>query len=191
MTPSLSIEALRERVRYNPVSGKFTAIGSGGGRLLGTVNSSGYLRVVINGRSFYLHRLAWFYMTGDWPPVGFDVDHINEVKTDNRWSNLRLATRAQNVANIRGAHRDSLCGCRGVSASRSGRYVARIMVHGHLVHLGTFETVGEAARAYERARYDRFPEHASAPEPLSVAGAGSTAARPRGQATVARKGKAP
>ena len=57
----------------------------------GGVSKQGYRMVTISGVKYYAHRLAWFYVTGEWPA---DMDHANQNKLDNRWQNLRQATRA-------------------------------------------------------------------------------------------------
>lgn len=95
----LTHSLLTELVDYDPDTGIFTRKSTGKSAL--SVNKSGYGQI-----SFYLdgkaycyrtHRLAWFYMTGEWPEE--TVDHINRVKTDNRFCNLRLATNRENASN--------------------------------------------------------------------------------------------
>lgn len=54
----------------------------------------GYLVFRLNYKQYYAHRYIWWMMTGEWPDV---VDHINEVKDDNRWCNLRSVTRQKNL----------------------------------------------------------------------------------------------
>jgi hypothetical protein len=63
---------------------------------LGTSNGFGYLRITVLGKSYYAHRLAWFYMNGEWPD---QIDHINGIKSDNRIENLRNVTVQQNNQN--------------------------------------------------------------------------------------------
>ena len=96
-------EDLTRLVSYNPDTGIFhshTWIKQGRiGDVLGKVNREGYLEVRLLGRVYALHRLAFLYMTKEFPPKGSQVDHKNEIKVDNRWSNLRLATNTQNSQN--------------------------------------------------------------------------------------------
>lgn len=64
---------------------------------IGSLDTKGYLTVNIGGKTIRLHRIAYFLIHGEWPKVS--IDHRNGVKTDNRWSNLRHATRPQNQRN--------------------------------------------------------------------------------------------
>jgi len=67
------------------------------GQPLGSPSSKGYTRVTLLRREYRLHRLVWLWVHGNHPPDEMTIDHINEIKTDNRISNLRLATIIQNV----------------------------------------------------------------------------------------------
>lgn len=97
----LSQKELKELFHYNPETGIFTRRASVSwntkrGDIVSGV-SNGYLRVNIGGKQYYCHQLAVLYMTGGLPED--DVDHINHLKTDNRWSNLRAVTRSENLKN--------------------------------------------------------------------------------------------
>jgi hypothetical protein len=87
-------------------------------------------------------------------PDGLLVDHINQNGLDNRRSNLRIATGAQNQRNAhgRGIHRGkaSSSAFRGVSRSK-GKWGAHVSVNGRNIRLGTFVTEEAAARAYDKA----------------------------------------
>lgn len=84
-------------------------------------------------------------------PSGFDTDHINGNKLDNRRVNLRVATRAQNSRNSRTPMKRSITGIRGVSPHGNGRFVAFISRKGKRFHLGVFDTK-ESAEAARRAK---------------------------------------
>lgn len=115
------------------------------GEVAGTVQRNGYVSISVNHKRYYAHRLAWLLMTGGWPPN--DIDHKNGNRSDNRWENLRAATRSQNLQN-RAASKT-------VGASwhaRMGRWRAVIVVGGRQKHLGYFDTQDEAATAYRLAK---------------------------------------
>lgn len=86
------------------------------------------------------------------------VDHINGDGLDDRRVNLRAATHAQNNANVR-LRRDNHSGFKGVADSRSGRWRAYIG-SSPVLHIGTFDTPEEAARAYDAAAIQHFGEFA-------------------------------
>lgn len=117
---------------------------------------TGYHEIHINGRTYLAHRLAWLYMTGDWPP--HDIDHRNLVKDDNRWSNLREATQSLNNANRR-VMGNSKTGVKGVTKIRS-RYRAQITINGERIYLGYYKTVAEAAAIYAEAAAVAFDDYA-------------------------------
>jgi len=104
----------------------------------------------------YASRLAWFYVHGAWPDG--QVDHINGDHTDNRLSNLRVLTNAQNAQNRSRARRNNSTGLLGVSYDkRDDRYRARIMVDGRMVSLGYHPTAHEAHAAYLEAKAALHP----------------------------------
>jgi hypothetical protein len=87
---------------------------------------------------------------------GLEVDHINGNRLDNRRSNLRPATRQENVRN-RKVQKNNKCGFKGVSCEK-GRFRAYICVNNKLIHLGMFTTAEEAARARDKAEKELFGE---------------------------------
>jgi len=144
---------LREVLLYDPDTGVFTWRSTGSGRKepVGTVNSGGHLRVQVDQRFYYLHRLAWFWVNGEWPSR--TLDHINGDPTDNRIANLRDVTQQVNTQNARKAHCDSRSGVLGVTPSANGkRWRASIGVNRQVKHLGTFDTAEQAHEAYLNAK---------------------------------------
>lgn len=83
-------------------------------------------------------------------------DHRNGDKLDNRRENLRLATRSQNNANRRGW---SSTGYKGVK-QQGRRFVARLQANGVSIHIGSFGTAEDAARAHDRVAFEKFGEFA-------------------------------
>ncbi len=147
---TITIERLREILHYDPEAGTFTWLKSNStkgliGKRAGYVDAhQGYRRVNLGGKCYREQRLAWFYMKGEWP-IG-DVDHIDGNKSDNRWINLRQATRSQNMCN-KGVRCDSKSGLKGISSSKK-RWTASIQVNGKLIYLGSCATPEEAHRLY-------------------------------------------
>lgn len=139
-------------LKYNRVFGDLTWIASETprhrdkiGKPAGTMGSVGYWQVQIGGRVYLAHRVIWCMMTGRWPTE--TIDHENLDKSDNRWRNLRKATRTQNQCNRRGNNKLG----KGVNPSSPGSFRARIRVNGKKISLGSFKTAEEAKAAYERA----------------------------------------
>lgn len=88
------------------------------------------------------------------------IDHINNCRNDNRKKNLRIATRQTNQIN-RKANINSTLGIKGVAeAQTKGKYIARIMVNGKNIHLGTFNTLEKAKEARNKAEKKYFGEFA-------------------------------
>lgn len=116
------------------------------GQAAGTISDRGYLRVRINHKQYPAHRLAWMLSHGYYPE--HEVDHINGNKLDNKLTNLRLASRAQNNANML-LRKDNTSGFKGVSwRPHNKKWVARMSVNGKRKTIGHFATKEEAAQAY-------------------------------------------
>lgn len=127
---------------YNEETGEITR----DGRVCGTPQKTGYIRTSYGGRLFMNHRLAWMLKTGKFP-IG-QLDHINGIRSDNRWCNLREVSNQQNQFN-RKARRDSSTGLKGVSI-RGAKYRASIWVDGKERHLGYYKTAEEAKVVYDK-----------------------------------------
>jgi hypothetical protein len=85
-------------------------------------------------------------------PRGIFVDHKNGYSLDNHRSNLRLATRSQNMCNRPKTKSKTLSMFIGVSVDkRNGHYTAKIQNHGKGIYLGSFKTEIDAARAHDEA----------------------------------------
>ena len=137
---------LRELISYDPNTGVFTRRMKGRQKPIGWPNQEGYLRAELDCQRFLLHRLAFLYMTGSVPDG--EVDHINGNPADNRWSNLRIADRAQNSKNRRKLA-SSQTKFKGVSKQPDcNRWRAEIFADGRKIYLGLFQTPEEAHAAY-------------------------------------------
>lgn len=164
MNSQISMERLKQRVSYDPETGVFIWRETLGGKCregwpagrLGTGKAAGYMRITIDGCEYKAHRLAWFYMTGEWPKD--QIDHINGNPSDNRWSNLREATQSQNKANTR-AYRNSKSGIVGVCWSASNRkWNASINKDGKRIHLGRYHDLATAISVRQAKAKELFGE---------------------------------
>lgn len=144
---------LKELLAYNPETGEFARHG----KRCGGPDVGGYILISVDGARHKAHRLAFLFMLGRWPEG--DVDHANRNTSDNRWSNLREATRAQNCANA-GARSNSKSGVRGVCLTTRG-WKAQIKVSGKNNHLGYFGSAEAASAAYKAAAQRAFGQFAA------------------------------
>lgn len=159
---NLTAERLREVIIYDPETGIFTwrisRPGCVAGRVAGTVLPGGWRQIEIDYTLHRAARLAWLYVTGEWPRPGLLVDHENRRRGDDRWSNLREATCAQNSRN-RGSCRRNTSGHVGVHPVRGGaRWGAEIGVDGRSIYLGCFADKADAIAARVAAEKLHFGE---------------------------------
>lgn len=159
----LTAERLRELLDYDPETGVFTwRVRRGStaqkGTKAGCHCAYGYTVIRIDDRLHRANRLAWLYMVGEWPSE--HVDHINRVRDDDRWSNLRLATNAQNCANA-ARSKNNKSGFKGVYwGRREQKWIAKITPNRKQKQLGCFDRVEDAAEAYKRAAIEYYGEFA-------------------------------
>ncbi len=164
----LTADKLRELVSYDPKTGEFrwkarapdafvpskrrTAKhicenwnSKHAGKIAGYL-SDAYHSIRIKNRLVGAHRLAWLYMTGEWPEA--EVDHRDLNKSNNSWENLRSAQHIENSRN--GPMKSSnKSGFKGVHLHKqSGRYRARIQHEGKSISLGLYPTPEDAHAAY-------------------------------------------
>ncbi|MBZ9984895.1 HNH endonuclease [Mesorhizobium sp. BR-1-1-8] len=139
---------------YDPETGIIVRHGRWAGASTTARTAHGYIQICFEGRKYYAHRVAWLLHTGAWPEN--EVDHINRAKDDNRWENLRSATRSENMAN-RPAQTNNKVGLKGVSLhAKSGRWRAQIRKDGKVRGLGYFDAPEDAHAAYVAAANDNF-----------------------------------
>jgi hypothetical protein len=144
-------EELKKVLDYDPVTGIFTwkikrtnAVKVGG--VAGNVDKiKPYIRICIGFKRYQAHRLAFLYMTGEYPTQ--QVDHIDCNGLNNAFSNLRLVTLRQNLQNKQ-IHRDGRLV--GASLRVDGKWASRISIDGKQMFLGYFDTEQEAHDRYVR-----------------------------------------
>lgn len=149
-------EELKKIIHYNPDTGVVSRLPLG--LPIECKDSHGYVVVKIAGKAYKAHRLAFLYMTGRMPDG--DIDHGNFDRSDNRWCNIREATRRQNNVNLRsrpGAKSKFL----GVTFSKTHRkWAVRIRTKEGRKLVGYFDDEVVAAQEYHRAAKKEFGEHA-------------------------------
>lgn len=143
---------VREVLTYCPLTGKLTWRVARGrcaaGSPAGYDADRGYKGVRVFGKMMYVHRVAFLYMAGYLPP---EVDHINGIRDDNRWVNLRASNRLDNSKNMQ-MPTTNKSGVLGVFWNRGkNKWTARIKVQQRDFHLGHFSCLEDAAAARREA----------------------------------------
>jgi len=148
---NLTREYLRKILYYNELTGNFiwrvhvsdrTPVGT----IAGTNRSNKCIIITIDLKKYRAHRLAWLYMTGDWPKK--NIDHKDRNPLNNAWVNLREATVQQNCFNC-GIRSHSKTGFKGVHREITGRYSANATINGKRHYIGVFDTPEEAHEAFK------------------------------------------
>lgn len=152
--PKVTTDRLKTLLHYDPETGLFTwKVAPNGstkiGQTAGSFDKFGYIRIKIDGRNYAAHRLAWFYVYGEWPTN--QIDHRHGVRADNRIAFLRPATSAQNTYNTKRMSTNK-SGLKGAFFHKDNkRWCAKIRHGGVPKHLGYFDTAEQAHEAYKTA----------------------------------------
>ena len=151
--PKLTLERLREVLRYCPATGIFTwqktmSSTAKEGSEAGCIGPGGYVVIRIDGMSHLAHRLAIMYIYGQMPEI--IVDHKNGIRSDNRLENIRAADYCQNAQNKRKAiSSNKASGLLGVYwSNQHERWGAKVNLKGRQYHAGFWDTPEEAHLAY-------------------------------------------
>lgn len=153
--PQLTQARLRQVVNYDPVTGSFTWLvrfGVVAGKKAGH-STNDYVVIGIDKRLYLAHRLAWLYTFGELPEM---LDHIDGNKQNNRIDNLRPCTKSTNGANSK-RNSTNTSGFKGVSWDRdTKKWRAYVKKNGRRFHLGLFDNIDDAHRAYLAGAEDKF-----------------------------------
>lgn len=147
----LTHEKLKELLHYEPNTGIFTRLKGSitrpqvTNKPIGSKNNMGYIVIPLYSRRFLGHRLACFYMTGEWPKN--QVDHIDLNKANNKWENLREATNRQNHFNKR-KQSNNTSGYKGIVYDKSRDKWKIQIVADDIRFSKRFDTKEEAINAY-------------------------------------------
>ena len=154
----LTQDYLKSILRYEPHTGNFFWLVDkgrvGAGDKAGAKSRRGYVDIKIDGRSYLAHRLAWLYMTGEFPI--HEIDHINGNPSNNRWTNLSEGTHSQ-VTRPHRTYRSNISGYSGVHWRKDAhKYRVRITVNNKRISLGHYSDFKEACRARLKAEKKYF-----------------------------------
>lgn len=149
----LSYQEACDLLDYDPVMGHlYWKVNRGSNLVAGLpitrLSNKGYVVVKINSKAYLAHRVAWLITYGTWPTG--QIDHENQVRSDNRLSNLRDVTQQVNLKNKRKMVNNT-SGHTGVYLTQSGNWLARICVDKTQINLGSFPTIDGAVAARKAA----------------------------------------
>lgn len=152
MNNRLTQDELKRQLHYEPKTGVFTRLVFRGnakvGDVAGNLGADGYVAISINNKNYRAHRLAWFYMTGEWPNI---VDHEDHIKNNNIWTNLKNGTHSDNLKN-KAMRKNNTSGFNGVCWNKQfKRWQAYIKINRKRKHLGFFKKLSDAVIAREEA----------------------------------------
>lgn len=164
----ISIGTLKKLIRYDPDTGNFFRLiqlsAAGGiGLCPKSYDKDGYTRIHAGGKRYKSHRLAWFYMTGEWPDC--EIDHINGIRDDNRFENLRKVSGSENKRNT-SIPNTNKSGVMGVCWDTNRQmWKPQIQVEGTTINLGRFLSLFEAVcvRKSAEKKYGFHQNHGKGP----------------------------
>ena len=154
-----------EYISYDPDTGTFTWIKKGSRKIIAGspacnhTKPDGYLNVTLWRVTVNAHHLAWYLATGSHVPKGKQIDHVNRIRGDNRFTNLRLCTRTQNNANssLQSRRHGKF---KNVMPTANGRWKTQVFAKRKTVFCGTFDTAEEAAIAADKIARRLYGEFA-------------------------------
>lgn len=162
----LSYEYLSECLHYDPICGVFKwkerplghfatkrACSVWNSRFKNTspgcIDAEGYSTFAVSGILLKAHRVAWILITKNWPE--HDIDHINGIRHDNSFCNLRAVSRKENSQNQK-KRQTNTSGCMGVTRRGSAeKWRVRISFNGKDIHIGDYGSLEEAVTARKQA----------------------------------------
>ena len=151
---SITQDKLKKLISYNPDTGEFFRLvslsnSSKIGKVTGYKTDFGYIRLCVDGKQYFAHRLAWLYIYGEFPSSV--IDHIDQNPSNNKISNLRTVSIKQNLEN-RNKPKNNKSGFKGVSWSKSvNKWIAMIGHKNQQIYLGAYKNIHDADHAYQNA----------------------------------------
>lgn len=161
--PDQLLELVKAHFKYSAARGKlFYRQGTLRGHAARTRKiGPGYVTTTWLGMEWRIHRLIWMLVNNAALQPGDEIDHINQIRDDNRPANLRKVTHAQNQWNAK-TRKDNTSGLKGVTEYRGKRgvsYSANISINGKVKYLGAFPTALEASEAYQKKALELRSEY--------------------------------
>lgn len=145
-------QELMKAIDYDPINGTFrwthheSVYLNVRGKVTAKSGNKGHRKLRYNNVEYRAHHVAWLIVYGYWPDR---LDHKNNIRHDNRISNLREASHQQNQMN-RVISKNNTSGYKGVATRKNG-FEAKLIVNKRYIHLGKFTCAREAALVYDAA----------------------------------------
>jgi hypothetical protein len=152
----LTQQRLKELFDYNngQLIRKFKGLRTKVGDVVGWNNGNGYIRLDVDGKKYYAHRLIWIYHNGQCEDAL--IDHIDGNRSNNCIENLRLSDVSKNGLNRTKSRSDSTTGLIGVlcTTKKNGTkvYQSKLTVNKKVVFCLNFKTAEKAHLAYLEAK---------------------------------------
>lgn len=157
MKQQLTANRIRDVLIYDKETGLFVWRITLSNRAIAGANAGsfdkarGYMTIRIDGHLHQAHRLAWMYVTGEWPKN--EIDHRDTDKLNNRIKNLRDVTFSENQQNVRIPRRHNTSGYLGVTwIKKLGKWKAQITIGKRCINLGCYSDASVAHDAYVCAK---------------------------------------
>ena len=146
------LEEINKFLNYNSETGVITwkvskSGNKGAGSIAGSVRRGERPYLMLMGKNYASHRIAWLLAYSKWPESV--IDHIDGNPLNNRLDNLRDVCNKTNSENQRRPHSSNKSGFLGVVlCKKTGKFIAQIKINGVSKHLGVFLTAEFAHNAY-------------------------------------------
>lgn len=147
----LSKDLLVSLLNYNSYTGVFNWI-KRNQNVAGYTRDTGYVKIKVQGKEYFAHRLVWLFVHGRMPTN--EIDHINGIRNDNRLANLREATGSQNQRN-RAINKNNTSGYTGIYwQEKTKKFRVCFKINGKRISAGSFSKIEHAILARKKAYSD-------------------------------------
>lgn len=157
----IAADNIRLYLSYNADTGVFTWTKSPSncvtaGNVAGVRRKDGYVKINFKNKAYLAHRLAWWYVHGEFPT---DIlDHIDRDKSNNKITNLRVSSKIKNAQNINVNNTRAVSGLAGAFKARTA-WSSKLKIGDTLIRLGTFKTPEDAHKAYMKAKQELHKDY--------------------------------